>query len=83
MKKILFLTALLVCFPAFAAEEEKDTFDDGANAFVAGDYDEAERILKLHAKEQPSAVYLLRLIKALRKDKKTDAPSYPAFLERL
>ena len=83
MKKLLFLTALLFGFPAFAAEEEKDTFDDGANAFVAGNYDEAERILKLHAKEQPSAVYLLRLIAALRKEKKIDAPSYPAFLERL
>ncbi len=39
--------------------------------------------MKLHAKEQPSAVYLLRLIKALRKEKKIDTPSYPVFLERL
>lgn len=83
MKTILFLSALLFCFPAAAAKAEKDTFDDGANAFVAGDYDEAERILKLHAKEQPSAVYLLRLIKALRKEKKIDAPSYSVWLERL
>lgn len=83
MKTLFFCLVWLFCQPVFAAEEQKDTFDDGANAFVAGNYDEAERILKLHAKEQPSAVYLLRLIKALRKEKKIDTPSYPAFLERL
>ena len=70
MKTLFFCLVWLFCQPVFAAEEQKDTFDDGANAFVAGNYDEAERILKLHAKEQPSAVYLLRLIKALRKEKK-------------
>lgn len=80
--KRLFLFCCLFCLPAYAVEQPKDTFDDGANAFAAGNYDEAERILKLHVKEQPSAVYLLRLINALKK-KNTGAPSYAAALEKL
>ena len=43
--KRLFLFCCLFCLPAHAVEQPKDTFDDGANAFAAGNYDEAERIL--------------------------------------
>lgn len=77
-----FLICIVFCSSAFAAAE-KDTFEDGANAFVYGHYEEAERILRKHERTQPSAVYLLKLIAILKEKEPSATFSYNSIVDSI